>query len=262
MSTAPVLVLGAAGMLGRVVTAVLREQDVLVEASTRRDFDVLTDSWDRYAWDKYAAVINALGAIPQRCDDPREFAIVNRDFPQTIAPRCARWIQMSTDCVFSGRCGAYTVDDFPDESGPYGRSKADGEIGVVVRGSFVGEGTAQHLLEVVRASTVMRGYVDHWWNGVTALQMARVLAQLASDVSGPSSTVLHVAGPTRLSKHEVCRAIAEAYEHRLLLRACEAGFVDRTLVPTWPVEDGSLVERLVEQRAWYREQEARLCLTS
>lgn len=249
MSPAPrVLILGAGGMLGGYLVPVCFWRGFTVEALPRTAFDVCRDPWDRVPWEKYDAVINALGAIPQKVSDPKTLARINAEFPRTVAPLCRRWIQVSTDCVFSGKRGQYTVEDVPDPVDAYGQSKVCGEVGVVVRGSFVGEGGPAGLLEVVRRTRSMVGYTDHWWNGVSCLEMSRMLADL---VLTEDMGVIHVAGPDRLSKSDLCGLIATVYHHPLILTPKDVGFVDRTLVPTRAVTI-PLAEQLAEQRTFTR----------
>ena len=54
----------------------------------------------------------------------------------------ARLIQISTDCVFSGKKGNYIEGDYPDSNHLYGRSKALGEItysnAITLRTSTIG----------------------------------------------------------------------------------------------------------------------------
>ena len=49
-------------------------------------------------------------------------------WPSSAPAAGARLVHMSTDCVFSGRKGAYTEDDLPDPEDLYGRSKLLGEV--------------------------------------------------------------------------------------------------------------------------------------
>ena len=63
----------------------------------------------------------------QEASDPILTITVNSLLPHRLANLCAgrgvRLVHMSTDCVFSGRKGAYTKDDLPDPDDLYGRSK-------------------------------------------------------------------------------------------------------------------------------------------
>jgi dTDP-4-dehydrorhamnose reductase len=100
--------------------------DAAVEETSR-----IRDILERVAPD---AVVNAAGIVKQR--DEAKQAVpsirVNALFPHQLAELCAergiRVLQISTDCVFSGRRGSYTEDDLPDPVDLYGRTKLLGEL--------------------------------------------------------------------------------------------------------------------------------------
>ena len=78
--------------------------------------------------------MNCVGIIKQlkEASDPVLTITLNSLLPHRLAALCtergARLVHMSTDCVFSGRKGAYTEDDLPDPDDLYGRSKLLGEV--------------------------------------------------------------------------------------------------------------------------------------
>ena len=104
-----------------------------------------------------------------------------------IAKACgARLIQVSTDCVFSGRRGGYREDDPTDAEDIYGQSKAAGEIidrpdCLTIRTSFIGRDSRHHrgLLEwllAAQAGSTVPGFVRARWSGLSAPALARVVA--------------------------------------------------------------------------------------
>src|SRR5690349_10025377 len=93
--------------------------------------------------------VNCIGVVKQSAaaqDDPVRTIRVNSLFPHELATACrergARLIQISTDCVFSGREGGYGEDDVPDPVDLYGRSKLLGEVAgegaLTIRTSMIG----------------------------------------------------------------------------------------------------------------------------
>jgi len=94
------------------------------------------------------AVINCIGIIKQlqAAKDPIISLSINSLFPHRLANLCriggVRMVQISTDCVFSGRQGGYTEDDASDAEDLYGRTKFLGEIAVpdclTLRTSIIG----------------------------------------------------------------------------------------------------------------------------
>src|SRR5262245_6865722 len=79
-------------------------------------------------------VVNCIGIAKQlaAAHDPVPSISVNALFPHRLAELVraadARLLQVSTDCVFSGRRGAYTEDDEADPVDMYGRTKLLGEV--------------------------------------------------------------------------------------------------------------------------------------
>ena len=83
-------------------------------------------------------VLNAIGAIPQRCTDDFKFRKLNACFPARLARAAentgSKVLQIATDCIYDGKRGNYTEADAAsptDHRGRtdiYGDSKLQGEI--------------------------------------------------------------------------------------------------------------------------------------
>lgn len=131
-------------------------------------------------------VINALG-VTKHIEEARENVIrVNSLFPHQLAVLAAkhkaRFIHISTDCVFLGKKGMYTENDVPDAADLYGRSKILGEVTydshLTVRISTIGtEITSQHgLLEWFLASQDQCfGYTKAIFSGLPSKYFASIL---------------------------------------------------------------------------------------
>jgi dTDP-4-dehydrorhamnose reductase len=118
--------------------------------------------------------------------DPRQMLEVNAVFPRRLLALCraygSRLVQLSTDCVFSGRRGGYGPDDAIDAEDVYGLSKYLGELheapAITLRSSIIG-------LEVARKASLVewflaqqgtiRGFTRAIYSGLTTLEMARVV---------------------------------------------------------------------------------------
>lgn len=144
------------------------------------------------------AVINCIGIVKQR--DEAKMAepsiMVNSLFPHQLAELCAstavRLLHMSTDCVFSGRRGSYTEDDFPDPSDLYGRSKLLGEVDrfgcLTIRTSIIGwevMGNAS-LLEwfASQRGQTIKGYRRYIYSGLSTIALADVMAWVLENSAG------------------------------------------------------------------------------
>ena len=83
-------------------------------------------------------VINCVGLVKQlpNAENPIDAITINSFFPHKMAEICtkigARFIHISTDCVFSGAKGNYHEDDGCDAKDFYGRSKLLGEVAMVM----------------------------------------------------------------------------------------------------------------------------------
>ena len=147
------MVLAGAGMLGHKMFQILRDRLPGTLCTVReagkdygfgplRGVDVLhgVDVTDFPALEAVLSslepgvVVNCAGVIKQRAEaaSPIPSITVNSLLPHRLARMSARWggrvIHFSTDCVFSGKRGAYTEGDPSDAEDLYGKSKFLGEV--------------------------------------------------------------------------------------------------------------------------------------
>jgi dTDP-4-dehydrorhamnose reductase len=202
-----ILVLGADGMLGHQLNESLAARHAIVGTVRRpaaayagvrghlpenlhddvdaRDYEALRRVLELERPD---AVINAIGIVKQRPESMHaiESLEINALLPHRLAVDCAalgaRLVQISTDCVFSGRAGRYRETDAADAGDLYGRSKLLGEVAdagaVTLRTSIIG-------LELSRKSSLvewflaqrgaLRGFRRAIYSGFTTLEMARII---------------------------------------------------------------------------------------
>ncbi len=275
-----VVVLGATGMLGHVVTLRLRGEGRRVVAQGRTPIGlpavdeglVRLDVSDRPALDTLlersapCVVVNCVAAKPG--SPASELKALNADLPFRLADaldehRWGRLIQVSTDGVFSSFRAAVTEDDVPDPVDEYGQSKLSGEVTrtphLTIRTSVIGpepRGRAG-LLEWFRGGEgLVDGFAGVSWNGVTALEAARLLsACLDSEMTG----LVHLAGET-VTKYELLSRIRRAYGVRRALRPVDEPRSVRTLASRrgfagLPVRPLDL--QLAELRSWEERTAAR-----
>lgn len=161
------------------------------------------------------AVINCAGIVPKNTAPVETIFKVNSFAPHYIADVCdskrCKFIHISTDCVFSGKCGGYTEKDSPDAVDIYGMSKALGEptSGLVVRTSFVGmpDPKGRGLLAWASMQDEIVGYDRVFWNGVTTHNLIRKLLEyIHEDVTG----IRHVYSYT-VSKYELLKCAKDVF---------------------------------------------------
>jgi dTDP-4-dehydrorhamnose reductase len=225
-----VVVLGAGGMLGTAMQVGLRRAGFVVDAFDRQRFDVLTANPADLPIIGAAAVVNAAGLINRRlATDPAEaFWLANGLFPRRLADRCQAvgvpMLHISTDCVFDGATGCYDETSPPTATDLYGRSKQFGEPAnaMVIRTSIIGP-ERRHFYSLLcwflSVETACRGYRNHLWNGMTTVELARVVGGLiATHTVRPGLFHLH---SEDVSKLDLLRLMADAFGHRVAIEDAE-----------------------------------------
>lgn len=261
-----VVVLGASGMLGSMVTDVLAADESLSVAGTVRSqalAEMCRDRAPQVEWRRFDAtaderslaaaldgadwVINAIGLTKPYVDDDDPFEVeraihVNAGFPFALARAAeaagAQVVQIATDCVYSGAAGAYVESSPHDALDVYGKTKSLGEAALpamhLLRCSIIGPEpkAPAFLLEWVRRQpegATVTGFTDHLWNGVTTHAFARLCRGLARGGGEPG--LQHVVPAGDVTKAELLVMIARAYGRSdITVVPAEAPYpVDRTL---------------------------------
>lgn len=164
---------------------------------------------------KYDTVINCIGILNQFAEQNKSLAtFLNSYFPHFLAEITAETdtqvIHMSTDCVFSGKKGQYTEDDFRDGETFYDRSKALGELedekNITLRNSIVGPDINPKGIGLLnwfmQQSGDINGFTKAMWTGQTTLQLAKTMEVAARErVHGLYNTV----PSTSISKYDLLR---------------------------------------------------------
>jgi dTDP-4-dehydrorhamnose reductase len=187
-------------------------------------------------------ICNAAGIVKQRAAsaDAVTSIEVNALFPHHLAAMAAevgaRVLQISTDCVFSGRGGVYTEDDLADPIDLYGRTKLlgelDGERCVTLRTSIIGLELhgRQGLVEWALAQRgPILGFRGAIYSGLTTAELTRVCDALITqhpDLHG----VWHVASEP-ISKYDLLVALfARLGRTDVEVRPDDSFRCDRTLL--------------------------------
>lgn len=162
----------------------------------------------------FDTVINCIGILNQFAEQNKALAsFLNGYFPhflvEATAGTNAQVIHMSTDCVFSGKRGSYTEDDFQDGETFYDRSKALGEIcdekNITLRNSIVGPDINPNGIGLLNwfmhQEGEINGYTKAMWTGQTTLQLAKTMEVAAKErAHGLYNTV----PDHSISKYELC----------------------------------------------------------
>ena len=205
---------GCNGMAGHTISLYLQEQGHEVLGFDLKESKFINsfagDAFDSETIAKaikkghYDSVINCIGVLNQFAEQNHALAAyLNSYFPHFLAKITedtdTQVIHMSTDCVFSGRRGCYTEDDFPDGETFYDRSKALGELNdgknITLRNSIVGPDINP------KGIGLLNWFMQQMWTGQTTLQLAKTMEQAALErAHGLFNTVPDYS----ISKYELC----------------------------------------------------------
>jgi dTDP-4-dehydrorhamnose reductase len=173
----------------------------------------------------HAAVLGRADACESRPEDAER---LNGRLPGLLADACRerglRLVALSTDLVFDGLRGFVREQDEPRPLSQYGRTKRAGEQAVlralpqaaVARVALVygrGHGprasSSESVLGALRAGRPITLYSDEYRTPVDPESVADAVDRI---LARGGSGVYHLGGPERLSRHELGRRLARAFE--------------------------------------------------
>ena len=233
-----ILILGGNGMIGHKIyqalrinfddTWVLLRQNLkdlkykelfnfekVIHCVDLKKFDSLTGVLDDLNPD---IIINAAGITIRRGVDisSSNTILMNSALPNFLekwvrGKKGKRLIHFSTDCVFSGKIGAYNENSIPDALDYYGKTKALGEVtgsqSLTLRGSMIGRELANHteLLEwfLSQKGNTVRGFKNVIYSGITTVKMAEFVTKIITDF--PSMSGLYNVSSVPISKYELLK---------------------------------------------------------
>lgn len=246
-----IAVFGSNGMLGYAVSEYFRSQGYDVKCLTRNDFDIAKDEMDKLEdlISGVDVVINCAGVIVQRIDEYpiEEILKVNAIFPINLAKLCNKkhilCFHITTDCVYSGKKGAYVESDYFDAEDVYGMSKnaSDTKECMTLRTSIIGDEKShfKSLLCWVKSQrgNTINGYVDHYWNGVTTLYLAEIIKNIL-DLELYEKGIFHIYSKKVVSKYELVKMINEIYDLGIVVNKFETGSLcDHSLKSEFDLSD-------------------------
>lgn len=273
-----VLVLGVTGMLGNAVFKVFDNDDnhevwgTLRSASALKSFsqasldrlitgvDVLDAQALIAVFERVRpeVVINCVGLIKQLADakDPLTALPINSLLPHQLSRLCAlanaRLIQVSTDCVFSGRQGHYLESDTSDAEDLYGKSKYIGELhdaphAITLRTSIIGHelSSSQSLVDwFLSQEGAVRGFSKAIFSGLPTVELARVMKDYV--LPRPALSGLYHVAAQPISKLDLLQIVAAQYGKDITIVPDDKLVIDRSLeggrfreatgyeAPAWP----------------------------
>lgn len=246
------LVLGAGGMAGHLIACYLKEQGEEVEGIDIREspccYTYVMDVCDFKRVENiiesnnYDVIINCIGILNQSAEEHKDKAVLmNSYLPHFLVKATrnmkTRIIQMSTDCVFSGRRGQYTENDFPDGETFYDRSKALGEImdhkNLTFRNSIIGPDINENGIGLfnwfMKQTGEIKGYEKSLWTGVTTLTLAKAMHKASYDnLTG----LYNLVNNQKISKYELVSLFNKYSLKRLPVQKVDGVSHDKSLYCT------------------------------
>jgi dTDP-4-dehydrorhamnose reductase len=273
-----VLLLGAAGQLGRCVQDALRDGPAQLVPLTRHDLDLTDPAQLRAAFDQHrpdmvinAAAYNAVDRAETEAEAESAHQ-VNAQGPGRLAELCLHTdtdlIHFSTDYVFDGQPltgpAPYKEQAAPHPISVYGASKLAGEQVVLasacrvtmIRTSWLfseyGTNFVKTMLRLANAAEPIQVVTDQLGCPTYAGDLAQVVKRLVAwdpSVAGPRPTGLfHYAGDTVISWYDFAQAIVASADAQGLLRQRPtlvpinaAEFQSPALRPAYSALDSSLL---------------------
>jgi len=247
-----VVVLGALGMAGHIMTEVLDETgdyEVLgVARKIGKYVDKVLDVTELKILENYLQdtkpdyVINCVGAlVSQSKDDVATAILLNSYLPNFLSQLGDtldyKLIHISTDCVFSGKDGQYTEESYRDGDDNYARTKSLGEVvndkDLTIRTSIIGpelktNGTG--LLDwFFKQNGTINGYTQAYWSGITTLELAKATVKfLEQDTTG----LYQLCPKDKISKCDLLKLFVKVWNREIEIVPFDNCKVDKSLVCT------------------------------
>jgi len=145
-----------------------------------------------------------------------------------------RYINISSDGVFSGNKGNYKETDTPDPVDKYGISKMLGEVSgkhsINIRTSFFGHSISREygLLDwFLSQKEKCFGYSEYRFSGIPAIILARIIKDHVIPNKELTGTY-HIGGPS-ITKYDLFKLIASVYKKEIIIDKDENAVADRSL---------------------------------
>ena len=201
------------------------------------NFDVLTNL---FADAQPDIVINCIGVVKQlrQASDVLSSAPINTLLPHRLAKLSevshARFIHMSTDCVFSENKGNYVENDFSDAYDIYGRTKYLGEVSypnsITLRTSIIGHelvGKRSLLNWFLDQPGPVNGFRRAIFSGLPTLEIAKIIQDYIIPNKNLSG-VYHVSGDF-INKFDLLCLLNCEYKKNIEIIPSDEISIDRSL---------------------------------
>lgn len=267
-----IVVLGATGMAGHVITLYFRSKGHNVEAISNvyselinnKVIDVTDLDKINYIFSgEFDAIINCIGILNEQAElDKTKSIFLNSFIPHYLAKKTleikTKVIQMSTDCVFSGDKGEYYENDFPDGKTFYDRTKALGELNdkknLTFRNSIIGPDINLNGIGLfnwfMKQKGKINGYNGAIWTGVTTIELAHAMEEaIIQDISG----IYNLVNNEKISKFNLLKHFNDIFEKNIEIISIENPKVNKSLINSrldFDYQVPTYYEMIIRMRDW------------
>lgn len=269
-----IIVLGSNGVVGHAVALYFREgkHDVLdgldsnidggiqPKVGSYYDAEYLKKTIKEFQPD---AIINCTAIVNQAAEEDKVGAVyLNAYLPHLLEQLTAGSqtvvVHRSTDCIFSGAKGQYTIEDLPDAKSFYARTKAVGELindkDITIRVSLIGpaqdEEDGSLLNWYLNQKGEVKGFANAIWTGLTTLEYAKTVESLLNQ---KAHGVFQAAPHDSISKYELIKLFEKYFPGERSIVKIDNNRVDKSLVPYWGEYDIKIKdyeEQIAEMKLW------------
>lgn len=250
-----VLILGAGGMAGHMVYYYLDSLKkyrlyTVCHKTSLNEYSMILDVCDTNKLTDMLLeiqpdiIINCIGVLINGSKQSIKNAIyINAYYPHLLSDiihsklQSAKLIHISTDCVFSGNKGNYTLDDKKDSLDVYGMTKNLGEvvneIDLTIRTSIIGpelkkngEGLFHWLFSAI-AEKEVNGYTKSIWSGVTTLELAKAIDfAITTDLRG----LQQLSNNMQITKYELLKLITATFALPVYIKPVDGVVSDKSII--------------------------------
>jgi dTDP-4-dehydrorhamnose reductase len=276
-----VLILGANGMAGHVITTGLREDasyfDTISVARNNSIIkpDCLLDVTDFAELQKLIkkikpdVIINCVGILNRIAEEnPHRAVLINSYLPHFLEfitnNSKTKVIHISTDCVFSGKDGNYTEHSFKDGIGYYAQSKGLGEVvnskDLTLRTSIIGPEINSNGIGLFHwfynQYGQINGYTNAYWTGISTIELLNAIKFAITDdkIVG----LFHLVNDKKISKYHLLEIMNNEFKKQVTLIPDDKYKIDKSLLNTrkdFSFQIKNYDEMIKEMKIWIKNHE-------
>ncbi len=185
-------------------------------------------------------IINCIGIIKQLpiSKDPLTAITVNAQLPHRISlvarSANARFIHISTDCVFNGKKGNYTEKDHSNAEDLYGRTKFLGEVAyphcVTLRTSIIGHELKTNYSLVdwfMSQQNDVNGFTKAMYSGFPTIEIVNIISNYV--IPNKNLTGLYHVSSDAISKFDLLNILKEIYKKDININPFSDFVLDRSM---------------------------------